>query len=214
MALAVLEIIRKGTSTYGHHQGFLYAASSSKGDVKYWKCRRKNECNARLTTLNTGRNLLIRKGGAADSHNHAPNPEEVEALRIIGAIKREVNEYADRAPAAVMRIAVNASSAVQAHLPEKDNLRKTIQRERTKQLPANPNSIQDLESVPDRFTKTLTGSTFLIYDSYEDDDYTSNCGRILVFSTRENLRRLFKSTIWHLDGTFKITPSIFFNCSL
>lgn len=76
--------------------------------MKYWKCRRKYDCNARLTTVNTGRNLLIRKG-EDDSHNHAPN-EEVEALHNIGAIKREVNEHPDCGAAAVMRVAVNASS--------------------------------------------------------------------------------------------------------
>lgn len=103
--------------------------------MKYWKCRRKYECTARLTTVNNGRNLLIRKGGEDDSDNHAPNPEEVEALHNIGAIKREVIEHPDRGPAAVIRVAVNAL------LPEKDNLRTTIQRKRSKELPAIPNSI-------------------------------------------------------------------------
>lgn len=58
--------------------------------MKYWKRRRKYECNARLTTVNfiisnTGRNSLTRKGVEDDSHNHAQNPEDVKALRIIGA---------------------------------------------------------------------------------------------------------------------------------
>lgn len=52
--------------------------------MKYWKCRRKYECNARLTIVNNGCNLLTRKGVEDDSHNHAQNPEDVEALRIIG----------------------------------------------------------------------------------------------------------------------------------
>lgn len=53
--------------------------------MKYWKRRRKYECNARLTKVNTGRNLLTRKGVEDDSHNHAQNPVDVEALRIIVA---------------------------------------------------------------------------------------------------------------------------------
>lgn len=43
------------------------------------------QCAALLTTVNMGRNLLTRKGVKDDSHNHAQNPEDVEALRIIGA---------------------------------------------------------------------------------------------------------------------------------
>lgn len=42
---------------------FLYDGSSGKEDVKYWKCQRNYECNVLLKTVNTGRNLLIRKGG-------------------------------------------------------------------------------------------------------------------------------------------------------
>lgn len=32
----------------------------------------------------TGRNLLTQKRVKDDSHNHAQNPEDVEALRVIG----------------------------------------------------------------------------------------------------------------------------------
>ena len=54
---------------------------------KYWKCRHRPGCAARLTTVNTGRNFIIRRGGsAADHKTHGPDPEEVEALRIQGNI--------------------------------------------------------------------------------------------------------------------------------
>ena len=87
MALPELEIINKGRNVYGHLDGYLYVSSSSKGDVKYWKCRQK--CGARLTTVNTGHHLLVRKGGSAASHcSHGPNPEEVKALRIMGSIRQ------------------------------------------------------------------------------------------------------------------------------
>lgn len=88
MALRELEIIKKGRNVYGHLGGFLYVGSDSKGSVKYWKCKNNSTCSARLTTVNTGRNLLVRKGGSATSHiGHAPNPEEVEALRVMASIK-------------------------------------------------------------------------------------------------------------------------------
>ena len=64
--------------------------------------------------------------------------------------------------------------------------------------------------MPDRFRKTLVGDNFLIYDSFEDEDYSLNCGGIIVFGTRANLEILFKSSILHVDGTFEVTPLIFF----
>lgn len=54
---------------------------------------------------------------------------------------------------------------------------------------------------------TTTGDRFLIYDSKGTQDVTS--GRVIVFSTRRNLELLATSRIWYLDGTFKVSPSIF-----
>ena len=42
-------------------------------------------------------------------------------------------------------------------------------------------------------------------DSDSDDDAEEQqTGRILVFTTAENLRRLFRADTWFADGTFKI----------
>ena len=64
MAMPTLEIITKCRQVYGHLDGYFYTVSDTKGDVRYWKCRIK--CGARLTTVNTGWSVLIRKGGTAD----------------------------------------------------------------------------------------------------------------------------------------------------
>lgn len=153
MANRNLEIIVKGKTTYGHLDGFLYTVSDYKGDVKYWKCRQKNKCTARLTTITTGRNVLIRKGGSPNTHTHGPDPEEVKALRIMSSIKKAAAEHPERPPTAVMRIAQEADAAVQAQLPERDSIRKIIQRERAKNLPTNPKTMEELKSLPDQFKK-------------------------------------------------------------
>ena len=80
-----------------------------------------------------------------------------------------------------------------------------------KSLPSNPRRIQDLEEIPAEFRLTLCGDNFLLYDShdsYEDDDWEGE--RVIVFGTNENLKYLFRSNIWFLDGTFKVSPNIFF----
>ena len=185
MAQRILEIITRGNNTYGHLDGFLYTVSDYSGDIKYWKCRRKNTCNARLVTVSTGRTLLIRKGESPSDHkSHAPDPKEVKALHIMSSIRKEASKNPERPPFAVMRIVQTADPAVQAQLPQIDSIRKTIQRERQKNLLPNPKTIQDLQKLPEKFRKTLVGDIFLIYDSYEDEDYDLNYGRILIFSTQ------------------------------
>ncbi|KAL7295781.1 hypothetical protein TKK_0010832 [Trichogramma kaykai] len=43
------------------------------------------------------------------------------------------------------------------------------------------------------------GDIFLLRDSFEDDDFTFTCGRIIIFTTRENLKVLFRSPLWKSD---------------
>lgn len=142
------ELIQKGRSMYIHFGGFLYVKSDSgKGDVVYWKCRKNPTCSARLVTLKTGRtDYTVRKGGSANTHTgHGPDPEEVQALRLMGNIKRSAITHPERPPSAVMREVQSVQPGVQARLPELPNIRKTIQRERLKELPTNPTDIKDLE---------------------------------------------------------------------
>lgn len=232
MALRLLEIVKKGTIinntiniqriltsrfqkggiTYGHVDGFLYKISDKKGDVKYWKCldRENRGCSARLVTVPGPRNnFAIRKGGDTDSHTHPPNPEKVAAVRIVAAIKKEAIDHPERPPSAVARAVQNADEGVQAFLPDLQSVKKSVKRERLKNMPGTPMQIDDLESVPDIYRKTIGGDNFLLYDSFDDDDYTLN-HRIMIFSTQANLKKLFKAEIWFADGTFDVVPSIFF----
>lgn len=57
------------------------------------------------------------------------------------------------------------------------------------------------------FKHTLGGDTFLLYDSINDDNKNS---RFLIFATKENLRMLFRSNTWFIDGKFKTAPTIFY----
>ena len=80
-----------------------YKVSYKKGDIRSSKCVQNDNCSVRLTTINTERNVAIRKGGGAESHSHAPNPEKVGALRM-SSIKKAASEHPDHPPSAVMRI--------------------------------------------------------------------------------------------------------------
>ena len=76
-------------------------------------------------------------------------------------------------------------------------------------MPSNPTRIQDLREIPDKFRKTIVGGNFLIY-SYEDDEFQLTCGRVLIFGNHQNLKLLFKSETWYVDGTIQTVPYIFF----
>lgn len=65
--------------------------------------------------------------------------------------------------------------------PERENLKKSMRRQRQRNLPPNPKSLAALQEIPERYRNTLTGETFLIYDSLQNSE--NGDGRILVFST-------------------------------
>lgn len=135
----------------------------------------------------------------------------MKALRVTGAMKREAADHPEAPPAQIIRKLDMLPSEVLSEMPDRENIRKSIQRERLRGLPKNPTTIEELGEIPLKFKKTLEGDLFLLYDSFEDENADDDDeSRIIIFSTLTNLRRLSKSKEWHLDGTFKMSPSIFF----
>lgn len=205
------ELVIKGKTSYLCYKGYIYIKHSSSAASKYWRCKFHRECSARLTsTVDDEGNIVVKKGGDVESHNHAPNPEEVQALKLLTSMTRQASEHPDEPPSRIMRRLQDAPKSVLAQLPERENIRKQIQRERLKELPTNPTSIEDLQEIPDRYRMTKNGDNFLLYDSYEDDSYTTPDARIIIFSSTHNLRQHFKSQTWFVDGTFSVVPTLFF----
>lgn len=93
--------------------------------------------------------------------------------------------------------------------PERELLKKMIRRQRGKDLSTqspNPVSLLQLEEVSERFQKSTKGDLFVLYDSRNDPN-SENEGRILLYAIGRDL--LLVSHSWYLDGTFKVSPSIF-----
>lgn len=211
------EIITSGTGgTKLLLNGFVYYKTRKYKDRTYWECRRmkqNKECNARAITTqsNTTNRINVVKGGDQSDHSHPPSVEEAEAERIKNQLKRKAEEHPEAGPAQILRTELqNVPSGVLAFLPDRENLKKSMRREKKKKLPTEPTSLEDLEQIPERFRKTLMGDLFLIYDSNEDDEAEiGEKNRVLVFSTRRNLELLMVSETWFADGTFKTSPLIF-----
>ena len=124
-------------------------------------------------------------------------------------VKRKAIDEPECPPSKIMRDEVaGLDDSVLSQLPERVNIAKAIRRVRRKELPPNPCSLAELGELPEAYKKTESGEQFLIYDSKGDDNFTCN-GRVLVFSTRNNLQCLSRSLTWFVDGTFKSSPTLF-----
>lgn len=78
--------------------GFLYYKNGGViGATAYWKFRRTTECNAPLVTVGNEKNLTIKKGTTGD-RSHAPNPDEMEAEKIVSSLKRSAKEHPEAPP--------------------------------------------------------------------------------------------------------------------
>ena len=166
--------------------------SSRKGKT-YWNCHLKPECNAKATTTENPLAVL-----STSNHGHAADPDYVKARQVVVDIKKTGLAQPDRAPVQIIEQKLqNLPQEVLAKLPQRPAIKRTINRARETELPPNPQAI-DLQDLPQEFKLSLRGELFLLYDSYderEDEDENDNDDpRILVFATRENLRKLSKSS--------------------
>ncbi|KAJ8681079.1 hypothetical protein QAD02_016866 [Eretmocerus hayati] len=164
------------------------------------------DCTARaITSEPQVGGVQIFKGPIESPHSHSPDHDECDAEVTKDRLKRKAKDNPEQPPAQILRTELpSAGAGVLARLPERENLKKSMRRARREDLPANPNSLNDLGDVPHRFTRTLKDDRFLIHDSG-----ISPTSRVLVYATKQNLEYLAKSTTWLFDGTFKVAAAIF-----
>lgn len=129
------------------HKGFIYYRRDTKKGRTYWCCSRKKECSATAITTYDRQIEVVKERG----HSHAPNQEEVEAARVTQNLKRIASEHPELPPAQILRTELpKVSEGVLSQLPERENLKKAMRRERLKDQPRNPMSLDELAHIPDR----------------------------------------------------------------
>lgn len=72
--------------------------------------------------------MINQKGGDSDSHGHPPDPKEVEKERILFQIKEDAVAYPGIFPERCLRRLQSVRSAILARLPDREKLKKRIQR--------------------------------------------------------------------------------------
>ena len=99
------EIIKSQRLVFLHLDGYLfYKHSGAIGKTAYWNCRKKGECLARAITTGPAENLIIKQKPLDENHSsHAPNIEEVKALKIVNTLKRKAVENLEQPLAQILR---------------------------------------------------------------------------------------------------------------
>ncbi|KAL7288255.1 hypothetical protein TKK_0017595 [Trichogramma kaykai] len=157
------------------------------GDKRHWECiklRSDKTCTSRATTNNLGPGeqlvLLL-----VIVHAHPPNFNDCEARKVKTSLKRKASERSEQPLAQLLRTKLSSvPEGVLSQLPLRENLKKIIRRTRRKDFPPNQKTLNEFDTLPDQYQKTLSDEKFLIFD-------------------------FARSEVWFLDGTFKVNNSIF-----
>ena len=72
-------------------------------------------------------------------------------------------------------------------------------------MPPTPAHREDIPDLPQAYRTTTNGEPFLVYDSGVGDEE-----RIFILASQDALQFLADSERWYADGTFRISPEIFF----
>ncbi|CAF1260079.1 unnamed protein product [Rotaria sordida] len=188
------------------HQGYIYIMNKKSNNNKIiWCCRnyRHNQCRGRLHTIDDQVVLTV------GEHNHEPShlPGEVIASRtkMNDAAKQTGQSTHDIVADCVSRLSDHAIST----LPNLQHVKRTVQRIRRRHqnplsLPVNRDSLV----IDTQYIKTARGRTFLQFDSGPIDQ------RILIFSTKKQLKMLKNANYIYLDGTLSSIKSLFCYCCI
>ena len=90
--------------------------------------------------------------------------------------------------------------AIAAHFPSSPKIKSALYRIRRQRLPPLPQSRSEVH-FHGEWARTYNGSQFLIAEQG---------GKIVIFTTTDNMRYLSEVERIYMDGTFQTCPSIFY----
>ena len=137
---------------------------------------------------------------------HPPSPAAVVVRRVENTVKTAAVTTRDPPRRIVQDAIADVNEEVAAAVGSSTNLRQIIRRKRkaTDNNPPAPATVGEL-LIPDQLRQTTDQRRFLLYDSGRGD-----VNRMLIFSTDQFLQTLHDSEHWMCDGTFKVSPNLFY----
>lgn len=196
--------MEKIQSNHGKHEKVLadgyaynYFRSSKDGSVKTFRCDYYNElyCGAKLRVAVLNSNYTL-----VGAHIDAPNPGRCESLKASSKMKSQACVSSEPPRKIYADSIVGLSSDASVNLPQYQACRRAMQRSRKRvnapyPVPAN---FQELRS-------TGNAEPFILFDSGRDD-----VDRIILLGTNDNVLFLQDNNNWFADGTFKVSPNMFY----
>ena len=183
--------------------GYMYVHQKNLANgVASWECeqRRRETCKAKVKVLN---DQIV---GRVDVHTHGPNNTKVEVTKVRVDMKRRAETTIDAPQQILSDGLAQASAASAVNLPHLTNVRRTIRRYRANGGdPVNPRDRAVIPVLPNEYQLTNNGDRFLLHDSGVGDPE-----RLIMFCTDQGLELLEQSDHWFADGTFSVSPAIFF----
>jgi hypothetical protein len=177
------------------YQGHSYVFHKRLVDGKTtWSCDQKNSkaCKGRVR-LEDGKVV-----GEPSEHSHAPSATRPD-------LQSRSSSLRDAATASTSDPETLLSQHMLGLAPQafnSESQKRLIRRVRSKETPAQPDSLEEMEDVPEKYKNFADGSSFLVANSIEEGE------RILLFGSQKSLELLGRATDVFSDGTFKIAPGI------
>jgi len=192
------------------YNGYIYRKNTTNITSQSWRCEEKSCKGSASTPVNYQIGVQVIE---KQVHNHPPNPARTE---IAVAMSRMLDDAStsDAPPRRVIS-RIEMSQEALAVAPKRKSLTARIQRKRRRmdfgyeREPQNRASI----NIPERFKTAKHGINeviFLFHDDEPQDEEDNSKDRIIIFATDLMLDELSKSDVWMMDGTFKVSPALFF----
>jgi hypothetical protein len=182
--------------------GYLLVKEQARNDAYYWSCEKKRtlSCKGRaITRFSSGLHYLQKH----TEHNHSPQATDGNVANTVARIKQQARETIELPIQIIQRNIANISEDTAPYMPTQNALRAKIKRVRNAEMAAQPQTIEDI-NIPESLQSSLNGDQFLIKDSTVREE------RILLFTTKANIRNLSQALFWVMDGTYKTVPNVFY----
>jgi hypothetical protein len=182
--------------------GYLFYQEKNNNVTYYWCCeyRALRGCKGRAVTTLEGNNHILKK---ISGHNHSPDASRVDVTQALNEIKEKASESREKPSQIIQDAIVNMPEESFSYMPSNEALRKQISRVRQKNMPSQPQSLDDID-VPTWLHTTIRGERFLA----KEIDFNNE--KIMIFCTISNIQHLEESRYWIMDGTFRTVPTLFY----
>ena len=183
---------------------------SRSGTKHYCHCDRLGDgCHGRaiITIFSDGE----KKYKLTKTHNgHAGRLMDTEATRFRTNLKasarlapeKSSREIYDSVLASTLSQASETfHDEIVASIPDFQCMKSSLQRVRMEGRPTLPSTIEEVQIVGE-WGKTLRGDRFLLFE-------TPGSEKIVAFATDDMLKKLCESSLVIMDGTFRVSPSLF-----